>query len=103
MQRADRPGYSKDQKKGKQKEKATMTQPDLQTPKCNPMVTPRASKRRRLGEEQAAGAVPSQVAHERELEQICDTKYYDPDQKIEERRVVRKGIRDLARNMNGGS
>lgn len=77
-----------------------------QTPRSHTPATTRTDKRRRLGERDATraedrNAMESQLAHERELEEAVDTKFYDPDQDPEERRAIRKGLRDLARNLNG--
>lgn len=65
------------------------------TPNLNP------NKRRKLRERDAPNA--SQVAHEKELERLGNTQYYDPDQSMEERRAVRKGLRDLSKELNGRS
>ncbi|KAI9884111.1 MAG: hypothetical protein M1823_004115 [Watsoniomyces obsoletus] len=81
------------------KEKSTPTGPGLQTPQSHLGVTPRGSKRRRLVDEQARMPPPSQVANESMVDE--DTQFYDPDQDIEERRAVRKGFRDLTRQLNG--
>ena len=54
----------------------------------------------RLGERDAA-PLASQLAHERELDEAADVQFYDPDQDMEERRAVRKGLRDLTRDLNG--
>jgi hypothetical protein len=64
--------------------------------------TARRSKRRRIEEpsQQLPASFDSQMAHERELEDI-DTQFYDPDQDPNERRAVRKAIRDLAKQLNG--
>lgn len=70
---------------------------NLPTPDADP-PSPRASKRRRV-EEDAPKA--SQVAHERELSRSGNTLYYDPDQDPEERRRVRKDLRDLSRELTG--
>ena len=43
----------------------------------------------------------SQAAHERHLDEVIDTHFYDPDQDMNERRALRKGLRDLNRNLNG--
>lgn len=43
----------------------------------------------------------SQSAHMRRLQEVVDTDYYDPDQDIEERRAVRKNLRELTTNLNG--
>ena len=58
-----------------------------------------SSKRRKLADR--TGLEPSQAALQKELEYIEDTQYYDPEQPIRERRAVRKGIRDLARDLAG--
>ncbi|KAI9832160.1 MAG: hypothetical protein M1819_004511 [Sarea resinae] len=63
----------------------------------NRAATPRTTKKRRLGDHDARLA--SQIAHERELEEAADTQFYDPDQDIEERRAIRKGLRDLTREL----
>ncbi|KAI4183815.1 MAG: hypothetical protein L6R41_005171 [Letrouitia leprolyta] len=59
--------------------------------------TPRAAKRRKLGERGVPNA--SQAAHETELEKLGHSQYYDPNQSMEERRAVRKGIRDLSKEL----
>ena len=61
----------------------------------------RASKRPRLSERGVPNA--SQLAHNARLEQTGDKNRYDPDQTMEERRAVRKGIRDLSRELTGTS
>ena len=64
--------------------------------------TPRAAKRRRLGERNGQNA--SQLAHEQELDNLAQkghTKFYDPNQSMDERRAVRKGIRELAKELTG--
>jgi hypothetical protein len=50
-----------------------------------------------LGEPSTQG----RQAHERQLQEAIDTRYYDPDQSLEERRLVRRGFRELAANLNG--
>ena len=77
-----------------------MAPPKLPTPVSAEPASPRASKRRRLGERDAPNA--SQVAHERELQDLGNAQFYDPDQSMDERRAVRKGIRELAKELNGG-
>lgn len=77
-----------------------MPPPKLPTPHSAEPSSPRASKRRRLVERDVPNA--TQIAHERELEKLGNTQFYDPDQSMEERRAVRKGIRDLSRELNGG-
>ncbi|KAL8902941.1 MAG: hypothetical protein Q9207_004264 [Kuettlingeria erythrocarpa] len=61
--------------------------------------TPRAAKRRRLCERGVPNA--SQVAHEEQLRDVGENKCYDPNQSMEERRAVRKGIRDLSKELTG--
>lgn len=57
-----------------------------------------SGKKRKL---QDAQSQPSQARHRRELEERVDKDFYDPDQDEEERRAVRKGMRDLNRELNG--
>ncbi|KAL8652046.1 MAG: hypothetical protein Q9210_002916 [Variospora velana] len=75
----------------------TMQPPKLPTPASAEDVTPRAAKRRKLGERGVPNA--SQVAHEKELDNLGHSKFYDPNQSMEERRAVRKGIRDLSKEL----
>lgn len=56
------------------------------------------SKKRKL---QEARQQPSQTRHRRELEERVDKDFYDPDQDEDERRAVRKGMRDLNKELNG--
>lgn len=56
------------------------------------------SKKRKL---QDAQSQPSQARHRRELEKRVDKDFYDPDQDEEERRAVRKGMRELNKELNG--
>ena len=60
---------------------------------------PRSSKKRKLGERNATNA--SQTAHERQLAGVGDRRFYDPDQSMDERRAVRKDLRDLSRELTG--
>ncbi|KAM5471827.1 hypothetical protein MauCBS54593_003233 [Microsporum audouinii] len=60
--------------------------------------TPSASNKKRRVSEQMPEQ--SQSTHQRRLREVVDTDYYDPDQDPEERRAVRKGLRDLASNLN---
>jgi non-structural maintenance of chromosomes element 4 len=71
----------------------------LPTPTSAEPSSPRSNKRRKLGERD--GPNPSQRAHERELQDSGNAEFYDPDQSMEERRAVRKGIRDLSKELNG--
>lgn len=43
----------------------------------------------------------TQALHERVIAEEGDKQFYDPDQKPEERRIVRKGLRELGRSLNG--
>ena len=72
---------------------------EIPTPTSGDSDTSRSNKRRRLGERDAPNA--TQLAHQRQLEEAVDTKYYDPDQSIEERRAIRKGLRDLTKELHG--
>ena len=76
-----------------------MPPPKLPTPSSTEPATPRASKRRKLSERGIPNA--SQMAHQKQLEALGDREYYDPDQSMEERRGIRKEIRDLSRELNG--
>ena len=51
-------------------------------------------KRRRLD-------VSSQTTHKQTENRITDTQYYDPDQNVDDRRKVRKGIRELQKEFTG--
>lgn len=44
---------------------------------------------------------PSQVAFQRVKDGVDNKAYYDPDQPMAERRAVRKGIRELAKELAG--
>ena len=58
-----------------------------------------SNKKRKLGDR--SHDLSSQAVHRRELDERVDRQYFDPDQDIEERRVNRKGMRDLAKELNG--
>ena len=81
---------------GKTKEMAPP--PKLPTPPSAGEST-HANKRRRLTERDAPNT--SQIASQEGLRSVADIDLYDPDQPMEERRTVRKGIRDLGRDLNG--
>ena len=72
---------------------------ELPTPSSSDRPAIQSNKRRKLGER--SNVDPSQVAFQRQKEQVDDKRYYDPDQPMQERRAVRKGIRDLARELTG--
>ncbi|KAI9812759.1 MAG: nuclear protein [Pycnora praestabilis] len=85
------------QDKGKSRAN-TMAPPKPPTPESEAVATPRTTKRRKLGDRDAPQA--SQVAHARVVQESADTQFYDPDQDVDERRAVRKGLRDLTRDLN---
>lgn len=58
---------------------------------------PRSSRKRKLGERNAANA--SQTAYERQLAEVGDRRFYDPEQSMDERRAVRRDFRDLSREL----
>ena len=61
-----------------------------------------SSKRQRLADRsQRSHLLASQAALRREIDERVDKRYYDPDQDVEERRALRKGMRDLQKNLNG--
>ncbi|KAF3480111.1 nuclear protein Qri2/Nse4 [Arthroderma uncinatum] len=62
-----------------------------------PPMASASNKKRRVSEQMPE---QSQTTHQRRLRQTIDTDYYDPDQDPEERRAVRKGLRELATNLN---
>lgn len=76
-----------------------MPPPQMPTPSSANYDSPRFSKKRKLGERNAPNA--SQTAHERELAEVGDRRFYDPDQSMDERRAVRKDFRDLSRELTG--
>lgn len=79
-----------------------MPPPQVPTTPSIESATPGEAKRRRLGERNNPN--PSQLAHEQELQKLADkghTQYYDPNQSMAERRRVRKGIRDLSKELTG--
>ena len=59
----------------------------------------RPNKKRKLVESEPPNA--SQAAYQKQLAQAEDTRYYDPNQSMEERRAVRKEYRELARDLTG--
>ena len=63
-----------------------------------------ANKRRKLDERDGRcnGSMdPSQTALEKEKAHTDNKRYYDPEQSMDERRLVRRGFRDLAREVAG--
>jgi non-structural maintenance of chromosomes element 4 len=57
-----------------------------------------SSRKRKL---QDAPSQFTQARHRRELDERVDKDFYDPDQDDEERRAVRKGMRELNKELNG--
>ena len=82
----------------KGKGRATLDSP---TPSSVDRPTTHSNKRRKLAER--TNLDPSQVAFQKQKDQVDDKRYYDPEQPMEERRAVRKSIRDLARELAGQS
>ncbi|KAI9684786.1 MAG: nuclear protein [Trizodia sp. TS-e1964] len=80
------------------KSKGKMAPPNLPTPVSETSSALRMGKRRRV-DDGYSQALATQLAHERELDEVVDTQFYDPDQDVEERRDVRKGLRDLSRDL----
>ena len=85
--------------KGGKGKARVMESPRLPTPDTE---GPRSSKRRKLVEREAAPSA-SQGIHAKQLAEVEDKDYYDPDQSIVERRAVRKDFRDLSRELTGKS
>ena len=79
-------------------ETKAMLPPKLPTPPSGE-GSAHSNKRRKLGERNAPNA--SQIAFQESLKSIENTDLYDPEQPMEERRAVRRGIRDLGRDLNG--
>jgi hypothetical protein len=96
-------GDSPDSRRSAKGKENVMGSPQLSSPRSEH----HASKRRRLAERGLSGgggvsqATQSQRALGAQLDQNQDTRYYDPDQPMDERRAVRRGYRDLAKEMTG--
>ncbi|MCJ1416442.1 nuclear protein [Xylographa parallela] len=73
-----------------------MPPPKLPTPGSVEPTPSHMNKRRRLGERDAPNTGQSS---QQEVDLDEDLRYYDPDQPMEERRHIRKGYRDLAREL----
>lgn len=76
-----------------------MPPPQMPTPNSANHDLSRSSKKRKIAERNAPNA--SQTAHERELAEVGDRRFYDPDQSMDERRAVRKDFRHLSRELTG--
>jgi hypothetical protein len=74
------------------KGKRSAMEPPVQTPSRT-----QTSKRQRLGESSTQGATTETSTQQR----FRTGSLYDPDQDIEERRVLRAGIRELRRDLKG--
>ncbi|MCJ1247578.1 nuclear protein [Trapelia coarctata] len=75
----------------------TMGPPKLLTP-GSAESTAHSNKRRRLGDRDAPNA--SQTLLRQQLSKVEDLQYYDPDQPMDERRMYRKKMRELTRELN---
>ncbi|KAI9731136.1 MAG: nuclear protein [Cirrosporium novae-zelandiae] len=91
--------YSRQAKgKGREKRMAPLqTQDTPITPDSDGEAHHNPNKRRKVGRN--GDLMQSQIAHERALIEAADKNLYDPDQKMEERRAVRKGLRDLLQDV----
>ena len=58
-----------------------------------------SNKRRRLEDRDAPSG--SQALLRQQLSKVEDLQYYDPDQPMDERRMYRKKMRELTRELNG--
>ena len=74
---------------------ASMAPPQRPTPESST----RPNKKRKLGQREPPNS--SQAAYQKQLAQAEDTRYYDPNQSMQERRMVRKEYRELARDLIG--
>ena len=72
-------------------------------PPTQPTPTSASGGKRRKLSGRGPSGLSSQATHQRRLQQVNDTDFYDPDQDEDERRRVRKGLRDLTRELNGMS
>lgn len=81
------------------KSRGAMAASRLPTPTSGSRTTPRAQKRRRLGEHNVPMA--TQIPQVGEAGEFVDLEFYDPYQDAEQRRAVRKGLRDLHRELQG--
>ncbi|KAI9845744.1 MAG: nuclear protein [Sclerophora amabilis] len=81
------------------KGKVVMAPSSIQTVSPSRPENAQSSKRRRLADRDGP---PQDVQsdHDDGLEETIDLEYYNPDQDMNERRAVRKGLRDLTRDLN---
>lgn len=89
----NRASSRRDSRTEKRKQGQTMA-PGQPTPSSNS-----ANKRRRLAERTANTQLATQSQSRRS--QVTDKDFYDPDQDEDERRRIRKGLRDLSRELHG--
>ncbi|KAK0513080.1 hypothetical protein JMJ35_004066 [Cladonia borealis] len=82
------------QEKGKGR---AIPSPHLPSPATGEEDTPRPNKRRKLSEREAPNA--TQTAYQNHLAEIGDSRFYDPDQSMGERRALRKEFRDLSKEL----
>lgn len=75
-----------------------MGPPKLPTP-GSAEPAPHSNKRRRLGDREVPNA--SQALLREQLSKVEDLQYYDPDQPMDERRLYRRKMRELTRELHG--
>ena len=96
----NRQAQAEGSRKGKGKGKGrTIPSPRLASPATGEDDAPRSNKRRKLSEREAPNA--TQTAYRNHLAEIGDSRYYDPDQSMGERRALRKDFRDLSKELTG--
>ncbi|MCJ1474019.1 nuclear protein [Lambiella insularis] len=82
-----------------QRKSKAMPHPKLPTPGSAESTSTQSSKRRRLGERNGSTSSQAAAEAEEEIAGVEDTRYYDPDQSMAERRFIRREYRDLAREL----
>lgn len=85
-------------RQAKSKRKSVET-PRASTSTMRDQDATQSSKRRRLSERNTLNA--SQATHARQLDEVTEKEFYDPEQEIGERRAVRKEFRDLSKELTG--
>lgn len=66
-----------------------------------PNSTRSSRKRKMSGSQGQSQSQPSQARHRRELNRLGFKEFYDPDQDEEERRTLRRSMRQLNKELNG--
>lgn len=94
----NRQAQAEGSRQGKGKGRA-IPSPRLASPATGEEDAPRSNKRRKLSEREAPNA--TQTAYRNHLAEIGDSRYYDPDQSMGERRALRKDFRDLSKELTG--